>query len=171
MKQKINSRALVFVTAMLAAGACGDGTKSTVGTDSGSSTGPTGSSGDSPTGSSSGDQPTGGSSGSETTGSGSGSETAGSSSGGPTSGSSSGDPTTGSSGASEGTEDTGGSLCTHTGGTESTSLCCTGSGDFPDSCLIGACGCAPDDSHEVKSCSCPVGKCYDATMGCIDEMF
>lgn len=59
------------------------------------------------------------------------------------------------------------SLCVQTGGTESTELCCNSVEDFPDTCLLGACGCAPESSHEVKTCTCPEGQCYDATSGCI----
>src|SRR5262245_59161786 len=62
--------------------------------------------------------------------------------------------------------DGGGSLCTNTGGTESMGLCCLASGDFPDTCLVGACGCAPGSSHMVKTCNCPAGQCYSAQLGC-----
>jgi hypothetical protein len=58
-------------------------------------------------------------------------------------------------------------LCTSTGGTVSTSTCCLSVGDFPDSCAIGACGCSPDNSHEVKACSCGSGKCFNSESGCI----
>ncbi|NYZ79730.1 protease complex subunit PrcB family protein, partial [Candidatus Micrarchaeota archaeon] len=54
--------------------------------------------------------------------------------------------------------------CVNSGGTVTTSLCCGMTGDFPkagelgENCsiaqLIGACGCAPQYSHEVKSCDC-----------------
>jgi len=44
--------------------------------------------------------------------------------------------------------------CTESGGTVATSLCCKSVDDFPDNCAIGACGCAPDQSHEVKVCNC-----------------
>lgn len=53
--------------------------------------------------------------------------------------------------------------CINSGGTVKTSLCCESSGDFPNNCLIGACGCAPTNSHEVKVCECPEGKCFDGT--------
>ncbi|MCX6226982.1 MAG: hypothetical protein NTV01_19905 [Bacteroidia bacterium] len=52
-------------------------------------------------------------------------------------------------------------ICSLSGGKISTSLCCQSSGDFPNSCLIGACGCAPSASHEVKVCDCGDGKCFD----------
>lgn len=51
--------------------------------------------------------------------------------------------------------------CAISGGTIKTSLCCQSSGDFPNSCLIGACGCAPSASHEVKICDCGEDKCFD----------
>jgi len=51
--------------------------------------------------------------------------------------------------------------CVISGGTIKTSLCCQSSGDFPNSCLIGACGCAPSTSHEVKICDCGEDKCFD----------
>jgi uncharacterized membrane protein YidH (DUF202 family) len=53
--------------------------------------------------------------------------------------------------------------CVDSGGTVGTSLCCKSASDFPNSCLIGACGCAPDSSHEVKICDCPEGKCFDGS--------
>jgi hypothetical protein len=59
-----------------------------------------------------------------------------------------------------------GNLCASTGGTESTLLCCKSSGDFPDTCKIGACGCSPGNSRPVQSCLCPVNDCYDAVLGC-----
>ncbi len=56
--------------------------------------------------------------------------------------------------------------CVISGGTIGTSLCCTSATDFPNSCLIGACGCAAVNSHEVKICDCGEGKCFDGS-GCI----
>ena len=56
--------------------------------------------------------------------------------------------------------------CTNSGGAVGTSLCCASSGDFPNTCLIGACGCSPDNSHSVKVCNCPDGTCFDGT-GCV----
>lgn len=53
--------------------------------------------------------------------------------------------------------------CTDSGGKISSSLCCQSSKDFPNSCLIGACGCSPANSHEVKTCDCGAGKCFDGT--------
>lgn len=53
--------------------------------------------------------------------------------------------------------------CTDSGGTIGSNLCCLSSGDFPNSCLIGACGCSPLNSHSVKTCECPTGQCFDGT--------
>ena len=52
-------------------------------------------------------------------------------------------------------------LCKNSGGTVKTQLCCNSVNDFPDTCLIGACGCSPNDSHEVKVCDCGEGKCWN----------
>jgi hypothetical protein len=57
--------------------------------------------------------------------------------------------------------------CTSTGGTVGSALCCMSASDFPNSCLIGACGCAPNYSKDTKTCSCPAGKCFDPSAGCI----
>ncbi len=51
--------------------------------------------------------------------------------------------------------------CTNSGGTVATSTCCKSSGNFPNPCLIGACGCSLENSHEVKICDCGDGKCFD----------
>lgn len=53
------------------------------------------------------------------------------------------------------------SVCEETGGTVTTANCCKSSGDFPNTCLIGACGCSPTNSHEVKVCDCGEGRCFD----------
>jgi hypothetical protein len=58
-------------------------------------------------------------------------------------------------------------LCTSTGGTVSTTSCCLSTGDFPDSCGTGPCGCSPDNSHDVASCACPGNQCFDPVQGCI----
>jgi hypothetical protein len=57
-------------------------------------------------------------------------------------------------------------LCTSTGGEISSGLCCGGATDFPDSCLTGACGCAPSSSHSVATCICKTGACFNRTSGC-----
>lgn len=53
--------------------------------------------------------------------------------------------------------------CTDSGGTVTTNLCCDSVSDFPNSCNIGACGCSPENSHEVKFCNCGEGKCWNDT--------
>jgi len=51
--------------------------------------------------------------------------------------------------------------CINSGGDVATGLCCLATEDFPNTCLIGPCGCSPDNSHEVKICDCGEGKCFD----------
>jgi hypothetical protein len=51
--------------------------------------------------------------------------------------------------------------CEATGGSVAVGLCCRTTGDFPDTCAVGACGCAPEESHEVAICSCGEGQCFD----------
>ena len=51
--------------------------------------------------------------------------------------------------------------CTLSGGTIGTSLCCKLTSDFPNSCAIGACGCSPANSREVKTCACGEGQCFN----------
>lgn len=58
--------------------------------------------------------------------------------------------------------------CTNTGGSIKTNMCCGSASDFPNTCLIGACGCSPDNSKEVKTCDCGEGKCFNGTS-CITQ--
>lgn len=58
--------------------------------------------------------------------------------------------------------------CITSGGSVSTSFCCKSSKDFSNSCLIGACGCSPTNSREVKICVCPEGKCFNGNE-CISK--
>jgi hypothetical protein len=51
--------------------------------------------------------------------------------------------------------------CLNSGGTVTTASCCQTTSDFPNTCLIGACGCSPDNSHEVKNCDCGTDKCFN----------
>jgi hypothetical protein len=51
--------------------------------------------------------------------------------------------------------------CLNSGGQVSTSLCCQSVDDFPNLCLIGACGCSPENSHQVKVCDCGDEKCFN----------
>jgi hypothetical protein len=64
-----------------------------------------------------------------------------------------------------------GELCTSTGGNISTQNCCGVSGgdnqNFPSSCAIGACGCAPQYSVPTQVCNCPEGKCFQPSQGCV----
>jgi hypothetical protein len=105
-----------------------------------------------------------------TGGSGTGGATGGTATGGSTGGATGG-TTTGGTGGSTGGTATGGtggaaSLCTTSGGTEGTALCCQATGDFPNGCGTGPCGCAPASSHEVKVCNCPANQCFDPVVGC-----
>lgn len=51
--------------------------------------------------------------------------------------------------------------CQMSGGQVATSSCCLSATDYPNTCLIGACGCAPENSHEIKICDCGVDKCFN----------
>lgn len=53
--------------------------------------------------------------------------------------------------------------CEKAGGTVMTAQCCTPTQDFPNLCLIGACGCGPHDSRPVKVCACPMNQCFNGT--------
>lgn len=63
--------------------------------------------------------------------------------------------------------------CINSGGTISTQLCCLSSDDFPRIDTIGACGCSPENSHEVKICECTEGKIWNgetcAVIPAVDE--
>jgi len=52
--------------------------------------------------------------------------------------------------------------CIDSGGTVAIADCCKSASDFPNSCLIGACGCSSDNSKQVKTCDCKDG-CWDGT--------
>jgi len=51
--------------------------------------------------------------------------------------------------------------CLDSGGTVTTASCCQTVSDFPNTCLIGACGCSLENSHQVKTCDCGEGKCFN----------
>ena len=53
--------------------------------------------------------------------------------------------------------------CLISGGRIAASLCCKSAGDFPNSCLVGACGCSSDNSKAIMICECGEGKCFDGT--------
>lgn len=58
-------------------------------------------------------------------------------------------------------------LCTSTGGTVTTASCCAnGVASFPDTCVIGACGCPPASSVTIMICSCG-GGCFSPGVGCV----
>jgi hypothetical protein len=60
------------------------------------------------------------------------------------------------------------SACISSGGTVITGSCCKTVGDFPNTCSIGACGCSPANSHEVKICDCGPNSCFDGTK-CVSK--
>jgi hypothetical protein len=53
--------------------------------------------------------------------------------------------------------------CLTSGGTVTTATCCASTADFPDTCAIGACGCPPTASHDVRVCHCGTGSCFNGT--------
>lgn len=53
--------------------------------------------------------------------------------------------------------------CRDSGGVAATALCCASVGEFPSTCGLGACGCAPSASHPVRVCQCGAGRCFDGT--------
>jgi hypothetical protein len=57
--------------------------------------------------------------------------------------------------------------CIQSGGSVTTASCCLSVGDFPNLCLIGPCGCSPDNSHLVQICDCGPGRCFDGSR-CVD---
>jgi hypothetical protein len=57
--------------------------------------------------------------------------------------------------------------CRATGGTAQATACCHSTSEYPNSCAVGACGCAPADSHMVTVCSCPPNTCFLPDQGCV----
>jgi hypothetical protein len=51
--------------------------------------------------------------------------------------------------------------CLASGGSVSTASCCVTAPEFPDTCGIGPCGCAPQSSRDVTVCDCGGGRCFD----------
>ena len=51
--------------------------------------------------------------------------------------------------------------CINSGGIVSSASCCSGTSDYPNTCLKGACGCSLEYSKTTKMCACGVGKCWD----------
>jgi hypothetical protein len=58
--------------------------------------------------------------------------------------------------------------CLGSGGTVTTAMCCASTGDFPDTCAVGACGCGPSASHQVRFCMCAAGNCFNGTE-CVQQ--
>ena len=56
--------------------------------------------------------------------------------------------------------------CRQSGGRVTLGTCCASVGDFPNTCVIGACGCGPGASHTVRACACGAQRCFDGT-GCV----
>jgi hypothetical protein len=57
--------------------------------------------------------------------------------------------------------------CLQSGGRVAVNMCCKSTPDFPNTCLIGPCGCSPENSKETKVCDCGEGRCFDGTS-CVD---
>lgn len=56
--------------------------------------------------------------------------------------------------------------CAGSGGKVVTEQCCTSAQPFPNTCLIGACGCSAQNSAPLSVCVCPAGQCFDG-MRCV----
>jgi peptidoglycan hydrolase-like protein with peptidoglycan-binding domain len=63
---------------------------------------------------------------------------------------------------------TGEQACLNSGGTVEMTSCCLTANDFPNLCLIGACGCSTENSHQVKTCNCGSGKCFNGET-CVSQ--
>jgi hypothetical protein len=59
--------------------------------------------------------------------------------------------------------------CIDSGGRVSAGMCCGSVDDFPNLCTVGACGCSPDSSHEVKVCECGEGRCFNGSV-CVSSV-
>jgi hypothetical protein len=57
--------------------------------------------------------------------------------------------------------------CLSTGGEIISESCCASTSDFPNTCGIGACACAPASSHTIAFCSCPARTCFYPPEGCV----
>jgi hypothetical protein len=57
--------------------------------------------------------------------------------------------------------------CLNSGGEVTTAMCCLQTDDFPNTCAIGPCGCATENSHEVVVCDCGEGMCFNGNS-CIE---
>lgn len=56
-----------------------------------------------------------------------------------------------------------GQQCVSSGGTISTALCCKSVDHFPNTCTQGACGCSPENSHQINICDCGPLKCFNGS--------
>lgn len=57
--------------------------------------------------------------------------------------------------------------CVASGGTVEQSSCCPQDG-YPNTCVIGACGCAPANLVTIPVCACPANHCFDGTA-CVPQ--
>jgi|GEM_PF-5751027 len=60
--------------------------------------------------------------------------------------------------------------CVASGGTVNAQMCCIGTAaEFRDTCTnaVGACGCSPTNSVNVRVCTCPSGGCFLPGYGCV----
>lgn len=62
----------------------------------------------------------------------------------------------------------GSEACINSGGEIITTSCCKSARDFPNLCLIGPCGCSPENSYQVRACDCGSGRCFNANE-CVDK--
>ena len=58
--------------------------------------------------------------------------------------------------------------CETGGGTFTTMLCCKNVPSLPNTCVIGACGCSPENSRSTYYCECGAGKCWDGSS-CVNQ--
>ena len=59
-------------------------------------------------------------------------------------------------------------LCINSGGVVANRDCCTSTGDFPGTCAVGVCTCAPSSSHQVTACGCLIQDgCFQEPYGCV----
>ena len=51
--------------------------------------------------------------------------------------------------------------CSTSGGTVAYQMCCVSTGEYPNTCVEGACSCSSESSHQVEVCVCPEDQCFD----------
>jgi len=59
--------------------------------------------------------------------------------------------------------------CIDSGGVVTISSCCNSAEEYPNLCLVGVCGCSPDNSQETKVCDCGIDKCFDGNACIVPE--